>query len=543
MQFPLFGGNEITMTKTAKAKTFGEILFEVSTKPNVPGWGTTTGDTKVTHGTEVELTATPNYGYVFVEWDDGCKDSTRKVTVTDAQNYVAIFKKDKFGVNTSTVIQYNTANAGIEHKNYGSVSGAGTYEYLDNATLIATPSSNYVFAGWDINGDGVVDSTTPTTTIVVDKVYNVRAYFKPATYTITVKSNNNSYGSAQVTQGGNKGASLRVEYGSNVQLTAASKNSALYIFSKWNDNIANASRTVTVKRNETYTANFIMNTCTVTFYNEGNVVGQATVIKGSSVSGSQSYTNSKMPKNPMLQGYTFSEWKYNNTSFTSKTKVNSDISVSATWKYKVSLNAKGGSVDWTSQNIDKGVAVTLPTPKLNHYNFGGWKASDGKVYNGDSSYTFGGSVSLTAVWSCKHDQVSLVSTYKPYCRDIYSNGQLRNNKKEAYNEYECDTCGYKWKVESHELIKHYRMDDGSGNDDFHTACSTKHPDTHYGFCGNANSGVGGKHTWDGNYHVICDYCYKETQGAVYCNVGGKWQVKDLRKCAIDNNPGTHGCPG
>ena len=168
MQFPVFGFDEITVTKAAKAKTFGEILFEVSTAPNNPGWGYTSGDSKVTHGSMVEITATPNYGYKFVGWSDGETENPRKVSVTDTQQYIAIFERDQFGINLGTDIVYDTAVAGINHVNYGSVVGAGDYPYESVATITATPDPHYQFVGWDDNGDGAVDNTEATRSITVD---------------------------------------------------------------------------------------------------------------------------------------------------------------------------------------------------------------------------------------------------------------------------------------------------------------------------------------------------------------------------------------
>ena len=257
MQFPVFGFDEITVTKAAKAKTFGEILFEVSTEPNHPGWGTTSGDDKVSHGSTVQIVATPNYGYKFVSWNDGVTDNPRTVTVTDGQHYIAIFEKDQFGINLGTKITYNTSYAAMTHKNYGYVSGAGNYSYLDNVTITATPAANYQFVGWDDNGDGVVDHTGQTRTITVDKTYNIKAVFKPVSYRITVKSNNDAYGSVQVSQGNNKGTSILAEYGSKLQLNAVPKDSVKYLFRKWSNNSTQASSTVTVGGDATYEATFI----------------------------------------------------------------------------------------------------------------------------------------------------------------------------------------------------------------------------------------------------------------------------------------------
>ncbi len=366
MQFPVFGFDEITVTKTAKAKTFGEILFEVSTQPNNPGWGYTSGDDKVTHGSTVQITATPRYGYKFVSWDDGVTDNPRTVTVTDAQQYVAIFEKDQFGINIGTKVIYNTSVAGITHTNYGAVTGAGNYAYLDNATITATPAANYQFVGWDDNGDGVADSTDQTRTITVDKTYSINAIFKPVMYSVTVKSNNDSYGGAHVSQGDIKGTTIQVEYGSKVQLIAIPTDAVMYLFSKWSNNSTQASALVTVDGDAIYEANFITNTYTVTFFNGSREVHKATVIRGSSISGSSTYLETSMPGTPVNPGYKFTGWKSGNGGFTVTTRVHSDLRVTATWdKCNCPRNRRGHcgvmhpfgyTVTWNdtdAHNIDK----------------------------------------------------------------------------------------------------------------------------------------------------------------------------------------------
>lgn len=339
LQFPVFNKEEIQVTKTAKAKTFGEILFAVTSAPNNPGWGSTSGDNKVTHGSTVELIATPNYGYVFVSWDDGVTDNPRRITVDDTSHHVAIFKKDKFGVNLT-----------VNNSNYGSVSGAGTYEYLDVATITATPSQHYDFAGWDDNGDGRVDSEQASRNITVDKTYNIKAIFTPKKYKITVKVNNSSYGSALVQQGGKSGNSITVEYGTNVDLIASAKNYT-YRFKNWNDTDTQTKRSVSVTGNATYTANFERNTCTVTFKNGGNTISTQQVIIGSSISGSNKTTGSKMPTTPTSSGKFFVRWECGGSEFNSSTIVNKNIEVTAKFdKPSISINS-GAKTDVNSTNL------------------------------------------------------------------------------------------------------------------------------------------------------------------------------------------------
>lgn len=122
----------------------------------------------------------------------------------------------------------------------GTVAGGGTYPIGKTVNITATPSSGYKFSQWN---DGI---TTASRNIIVngDKIYT--AGFSKIQYTITVQSNNTSYGT--VSGGGT------YDVGSSVIITAAPKPG--YEFVKWNDGNTNASRSVTVSSNKTYTATF-----------------------------------------------------------------------------------------------------------------------------------------------------------------------------------------------------------------------------------------------------------------------------------------------
>ena len=60
--------------------------------------GTTTGDGTYQYGTDVEITATPNECYHFVQWSDGDTNATRTITVTGTTNLVATFEIDKYTI-------------------------------------------------------------------------------------------------------------------------------------------------------------------------------------------------------------------------------------------------------------------------------------------------------------------------------------------------------------------------------------------------------------------------------------------------------------
>lgn len=414
MQFPVFGFNEITVTKAAKAKTFGEILFEISTRPNNPDWGSTSGDNKVAHGSTVEIVATPNYGYKFVCWSDGVTDNPRTVTVTDTQQYIAIFEKDQLGINLGTKIIYNTSHVGITHANYGTVTGAGSYPYLDYATITATPNKNYEFVGWDDNGDGVVDNTEQTREISVDRTYNIKAIFKPVMCSIAVNVNNSGYGSAQVTQGSRRGSTIQAEYGSRIQLIAVPNDSVKYIFSKWNNNSTQATTTVTVDGDATYRADFILNTYKVSFYNGNTLVHTTEVIRGSSINGSRALTGSSMPANPTKAGAIFDKWVGGGTTFSSTTRVNANLTVKATFVYP-SITLSGGTAG--------GVSTTL-TAKTNPADVKvTWTSSNSNVAevdrNGKVTVRSGGTTTITAAFVLNGETYSASKTVTVVIDKIY----------------------------------------------------------------------------------------------------------------------------
>lgn len=57
--------------------------------------GSVTGGGTYADGTKVTLTATPNDGYHFVQWQDGVTSATREITVNGDATYTATFAKDE----------------------------------------------------------------------------------------------------------------------------------------------------------------------------------------------------------------------------------------------------------------------------------------------------------------------------------------------------------------------------------------------------------------------------------------------------------------
>lgn len=118
-----------------------------------------------------------------------------------------------------------------------SVKSGSTPSYTGSTpTKPATAQYTYTFSGW-----------SPTISAVTgDVTYTAQFTAKTRYYTITVKSNNDSYGS--VSGGGS--------YKYNATATLKATPLSGYEFVKWNDNVTTATRTITVKGAATYTATF-----------------------------------------------------------------------------------------------------------------------------------------------------------------------------------------------------------------------------------------------------------------------------------------------
>ena len=140
--------------------------YTITVLANNDAWGTVGGGGTYNAGTTVTISATPNSGYRFVQWNDGNTSATRTITVTGNATYTATFEANQTQQYTITVMSNNDS--------WGSVSGGGTYAAGAQVTISATPFSGYQFVQWN---DG---NTNATRTITVTGDANYIATFAAA---------------------------------------------------------------------------------------------------------------------------------------------------------------------------------------------------------------------------------------------------------------------------------------------------------------------------------------------------------------------------
>lgn len=184
LKVSFLGADEIALTKTAKAKSFGRILFKITASSQNPAWGSTSGGGRYETGEKTEIIATPNYGYKFVKWSDGSTEPKRKLTVNGSQNYVAVFEKDGYGIN----IDCNIPDA------LQSSTGQGNYQYNDVANISCTLNKGYRFLYWKVlkHTDNVGGAESKVYEEVVnqrvDQTYTYTAVVEPIEYYIVANA-------------------------------------------------------------------------------------------------------------------------------------------------------------------------------------------------------------------------------------------------------------------------------------------------------------------------------------------------------------------
>jgi len=129
------------------------------------------------YGTTVQLTATPNTGYHFVDWSGDASGSVNPLVITmDGNKNITA----NFAINTYT-LTLNSTNGSIT-KNPDQL----TYDYGTTVQLTAVPNTGYNFVNWSGDTSGGANPIT----ILIDGDKNITANFSINTYTLTTSAEN-----------------------------------------------------------------------------------------------------------------------------------------------------------------------------------------------------------------------------------------------------------------------------------------------------------------------------------------------------------------
>ena len=137
-------------------------LYTITVNSSNNDWGYVLGGGTFIEGTETQISAFANTGYMFAGWNDGNNQNPRTITVTGNATYTAQFVE-----NTMTTYTLNL----ICNTSEGTVSGGGVYIAGTTATIQAFPNPGYVFTKWSD------DNNQNPRTITVNSNMSLAAFF------------------------------------------------------------------------------------------------------------------------------------------------------------------------------------------------------------------------------------------------------------------------------------------------------------------------------------------------------------------------------
>ncbi|MCQ2375763.1 MAG: leucine-rich repeat protein [Salinivirgaceae bacterium] len=303
------------------------------------------------YNTYATISATPNYGYSFIQWNDGNTDNPRTFTVTKESNYVAQFDYTQFKVSA------NSSNVQV-----GSVQGSGSYNYASQLAITAQSIPHYHFVQWN---DGITDNPR---TILLTQDTSFYAEFAIDKHKIDVEANDNSMG--YVSGGG------LFDYSTTTQIRATPNKG--YHFVKWSDGIADEIRRVAAMNDTVFTAIFEANTYNLELMSNNDVMGTVSG-NGQFLFGSIIEITAQ-PK----YGYHFVDWSDGDSEISRQVTLLSDTSIVARFainQYDIKINCNdsllgtvsgSGTYDYLSQ-------VTISANAAQNCYFSHW--SDGSTSN------------------------------------------------------------------------------------------------------------------------------------------------------------------
>lgn len=337
----------LTMNANKSVKAvFAQNTYTLNVYTN--GSGSASGGGSYAQGTTATATAYPGTGYHFTGWsgDAGGSSNPCGVYMDNNKTIYANFSADNY-----------TLSTGVSPAGAGSVGGGGNYSYGTTATITAYASAGYHFTGWSGDAGG----TTNPVGVYMDRSKAATANFAINTYTVTTGVN--PAGTGSVSGGGS------YNHGSTATLTASPNTG--YHFTGWSGDAGGSANptTLTVDANKNVTANFAINTYTVTTVvspaGSGSITGGGTYNYGSTA------TVTATP----AAGYYFTGWSGAVTGSTNPASitVNADKTVTATFAQippptaSISASPTTGwapltsTITWASTNAD---TVTVAGPSF-----------------------------------------------------------------------------------------------------------------------------------------------------------------------------------
>ena len=200
----------VTVTADIAVKALWENAHYTVTVSNDGNGTASASPAKAAAGTEITLTATPNAGYHFKEWqvmDGGVTIKDDKFIMLNGDVEIkAIFEKDAPPAPTEFTVTVRTDGNGTASASPAKAA-AGT-----EITLTATPNAGYHFKEWQVMDGGVTIKddkfTMPSDNVKVKTIFEKDAPPAPTEFTVTFDGNDGMPSVGSMTTTNQKLASL-----------------------------------------------------------------------------------------------------------------------------------------------------------------------------------------------------------------------------------------------------------------------------------------------------------------------------------------------
>jgi len=373
----LMDGNKTVTAKFTKI----EYTLTISISPMGCGSVNVNKTKPYYYGDVVNLTATPNVGWSFSQWENDLTGSQNPATIIIDGNkrVTAVFTQDQYTL-TITVI----GNGNVTTDPYKT-----TYVYGENVTLTATPDPEWTFAGWS----GDVSSSENPITVMMDSNKFIIANFTSANYHILtiIKIGNGTV---------NKNPDYAVyAHDENVTLTAIPD--AGWKFVEWSGDLTGNDNPVTITMNSSkvVTATFTPLQYTLIL----SVNGSGQIIK---TPDQETYTYGTVVTLEAVPdlGWIFTGWGGDLNETTSPTTIiiTSNKTISATFtqqEYTILIHVEppeGGSVNVNPEGpYHYGDTVQFEAVPTSGWYFAGW-SGDISGSTSPTNITVNGDMNITA---------------------------------------------------------------------------------------------------------------------------------------------------
>ena len=392
-------GSENPVTVTVESDMAFTALFEklqYSLDVTVEGGGTVEENivqTKMTDyetGTEVELNAIADEGWVFVEWqgDLSGNENPQTLAMDEAKAVTAVFQRKEYPLTVNTEGEGNVTEVIVEEP-------AKDYQYETVVEITANPAEGWQFARWEGDAEG----TENPSEIIIDGEKEVTAVFERAGYELTVEVTGQGSVDQELVEEASK---TNYPYESVIELTANPESG--WKFVRWegaldgNDNPAE----ITMDSDKTVTAVFANNSfdLDVTIDGEGSVSQEVT----GKAKTYEKNTIVELTAEPE-DGWLFDHWEgdlsgNNNPKEITIDKEKNVTAVFEEVEYKVNISIDG--VGDVSLNPDKktytfGEEIEIEADPGDSWAFSNWKGDLGGDEN-PTTITVDSDLSITAVF-------------------------------------------------------------------------------------------------------------------------------------------------